>query len=386
MKKSVSRWLPAFLLVTVSFVSCKEKARKVIPVPDIPVVKVLQKDVPVYKEFVGQIYGKYDIPIRARVSGFLEGIHFTEGSRVKKGQLLYTIDPQPFEAQVAEQMSRLAGARTQLVKAKNDLQRIRPLAEISAVSKSDLDAAEAQYEAAQAEVDAAKASLELARISLSYTRIKSPIRGLIGKTQAKVGEFVGQNPNPVILNTVSRIDTVHVEFFLPERDYLILAKAYSVNNRKLVEVTEKRKVLQLILSDGSTFPYKGWVNFINRNIDPSSGSMLIQASFPNPQRILRPGLFARIKVRMDVMQDALLVPLRCILEIQNKYYLYVVEKDGTVRQKEVEAGPLQGDMQVITKGLAPEDRVVLEGIQMIRSGMKVNPVEKSFRSQSRKNL
>ncbi len=369
----------------VSFVACQEKAQKVAPPPDIPVVKVLQKDVPVYKEFVGQVYGKYDIPIRARVSGFLEGIHFSEGSRVKKGQLLYTIDPQPFEAQVAEQMSRLAGARTQLVKAKNDLQRIRPLAEISAVSQSDLDAAQAQYEAAQAEVNAAKASLELARISLSYTRIKSPIRGLIGKTQAKVGEFVGQNPNPVILNTVSRIDTIHVEFFLPERDYLILARAFGVSERSLPKEYKQRKVLQLILSDGSIFPYKGWVNFINRNIDPSSGSMLIQASFPNPERILRPGLFARIKVQMDVLNDAMIIPLRSILEIQNKYYVYVVDQEGVVKQKEVKAGPLQGDMRVISEGLSPDDRIVLEGIQMVRSGMKVNPVEKTFPSHSQKN-
>ncbi len=385
MKKTVFHWLPAVLLVTASFVSCKEKAPKVTPPPDIPVVKVLQKDVPVYKEFVGQIYGKYDIPIRARVSGFLEGIHFTEGSRVKKGQLLYTIDPQPFEAQVAEQMSRLAGARTQLVKAGNDLKRIRPLAEISAVSQSDLDAAEAQYEAAQAEVNAAEASLELARISLSYTRIKSPIRGLIGKTQAKVGEFVGQNPNPVILNTVSRIDTIHVEFFLPEKDYLILARAFGVSERSLPKEYKQSKVLQLILSDGSIFPHMGWVNFINRNIDPSSGSMLIQASFPNPERILRPGLFARIKVQMDVLKDAMLIPLRSILEIQNKYYVYVVDQEGVVHQKEVQAGPLQGDMRVISEGLSPDDRIVLEGIQLVRSGMKVNPVEKTFPSQSQEN-
>ena len=138
MKRSVTVLFPAFLLVSMIFISCKEKARKIPPPPEIPVVRVLQRDVPVYKEFVGQVYGKYDIPIRARVSGFLEGIHFDEGSRVKKGQLLYTIDPQPFEAQVAEQMSRLAGARTQLVKASSDLQRIRPLAAINAVSQSDL--------------------------------------------------------------------------------------------------------------------------------------------------------------------------------------------------------------------------------------------------------
>ncbi len=362
--------------------SCKPRREEAKAPPEIPVVKVMQKDVPVYKEFVGQIYGKYDIPIRARVSGFLEGMYFIEGTRVKKGQLLYHIDPQPFEAQVAEQMSRLAGAKTHLVKAESDLQRIKPLAEMNAVSQSDLDAAQAQYEAAQAEVNAAIASLDLAKVNLNYTRIKSPITGLIGKTNAKVGEFVGQNPNPVILNTVSQIDTVYVEFFLPETDYLTLARRYEQGDTEIYNPSQKQKSLQLILSDGSVFPHKGSVRFINRNVDPSSGSMLIQAAFPNPGRLLRPGQFARVKVEMEVLHDALLVPLRSIIEIQGKYYLYVVDEDHVVKQKEVEAGPLQGDLQVISKGLKPEETVVLEGIQMVRSGMKVSPVIKQFESKS----
>ncbi len=371
------------VLAVVGMDACKHKQEEEKTPPEVQVVKVLEKDVPVYKEFVGQIYGKYDIPIRARVSGFLEGMYFIEGKQVKKGQLLYRIDPQPFEAQVAEQMSRLAGAKTGLVKAGSDLRRIEPLAEMNAVSQSDLDGAKARYEAARAEVDAAKASLELAKINLSYTRIKSPISGLIGKTNAKVGEFVGQNPNPVILNTVSQIDTVYVEFFLPETDYLLLARGYkALSDSVKKNISEKETSLQLILSDGSVYPYSGWVNFINRNVDPSSGSMLIQASFPNPDRLLRPGLFARIKVEMEVLHHAVLVPLRSILEVQGKYYVYVVDNDHVVKQKEVEAGPLQGDLQVISKGLNAGDVVVLKGIQMIRSGMKVSPVITTFQSKS----
>ncbi len=385
MKKIILFYMLALLLVVLSISSCQEKQGKVVSLPEIPVVKVVQKNVPVYKEFVGQIYGKYDIPIRARVSGFLEGIYFKEGSRVKKGQLLYLIDPQPFEAQVAEQLSGVAEAKTQLVKARSDLNRIKPLAEINAVSQSDLDAAQAQYEAARAQVNATLASLDLAKINLGYTRIKSPIDGLIGKTMAKVGEFVGQNPNPVILNTVSQIDTVYVEFFLPETDYLTLAKKYLNGREVKADQKRNRNRLQLILSDGSLFNHKGTIRFINRNIDPSSGSMLIQAAFPNPERLLRPGLFARIKVEMEKLDNAILVPLRSIMEIQGRYYLYVVDKDSVVKQKEVKVGPLQGNYQVISEGLNPGDQVVLEGIQMVHSGMKIKPVLKQFQLKEQEN-
>ena len=377
---------PFVLLLVTGFgvISCKNKQEKEPVPPEIKVVKVEQRDAHVYEEFVGQVYGKYDIPIRARVSGFLEGIYFKEGLRVRKGQLLYTIDPQPFETQVAEQLSRVAEAKIQRVKAKSDLDRIEPLARINAVSKSDLDAARARYEAAKSQVDAANASLRLAKINLSYTRIKSPISGIIGKTNAKVGEFVGQNPNPVILNTVSQIDTVYVEFFLPETEYLSLARNYLLKQGKADSTIKSYNDLELILSDGSIFKHKGSIRFINRNFDPSTGSMLIQAAFPNPEKILRPGLFARVRVE-SVLKNALVVPLRCILEVQGKYFVFTVDQQGVVHQKSVEAGPLQGDMQVIKSGVTPDDRLVLEGIQMEHSEMKVKPVLTEFRSQSKEN-
>ncbi len=384
MKKNAISPFVLLLIAGLGVSSCKNKQEKEPVPPEIKVVKVEQRDAHVYEEFVGQVYGKYDIPIRARVSGFLEGIYFKEGLRVRKGQLLYTIDPQPFEAQVAEKLSRVVEAKIQLVKAKSDLDRIEPLAEINAVSKSDLDAARARYEAARSQVDAANASLRLSKINLSYTRIRSPIDGLIGKTNAKVGEFVGQNPNPVILNTVSQIDTVYVEFFLPEKEYLSLARNYISDREKADSARKSYNNLELILSDGSIFRHKGFVRFINRNFDPSTGSMLIQAAFPNPEKILRPGLFARVRVE-SVLKNALVVPLRCILEVQGKYFVYTVDQQGVVHQKSVEAGPLQGDMQVIKSGVTPDDRLVLEGIQIVRSGMKVKPVLTEFRSQSKEN-
>ena len=204
------------------FFSCgqKEEQQAQAPPPQVTVVVTQAKDVPIYQEFVGQIYGFKDIAIRARVEGFLEGIHFEEGSRVEKGALLYTLESQPFEADVAAKMSAVAGAKTMLAKAKSDLDRIEPLAKEKAVSESDLDSAVAQHEAYIESVKAAEANLRASKIQLGYTKIYSPISGIIGKTKAKVGDFVGRSPNPVILNTVSRIDTILVEFFITETQYL----------------------------------------------------------------------------------------------------------------------------------------------------------------------
>ena len=374
-------------LVFFSLASCGSKKKTAPPPPKIPVVTVLQENVPIYKEFVGQVYGQVDIPIRARVSGFLEGIHFEEGRRVKKGQLLYTIDPEPYQATVAQEMSKLAEAQTSFVKAQSDLNRIEPLAAMNAVSKSDLDAARAQYDAAKAYVNAAKASVRLAKIQLGYCSIYSPINGIIGKTKAKVGEFVGQNPNPVILNTVSKISNVSVEFFLPEKDYLALARSFGVTPGKEAQQKEEEKAtqkeaLQLILSDGSVYPYRGKVDFINRQVDPSTGTILVQATFPNPKRILRPGLFSKVKAEIYVDSNALLVPQRCVNETQGKHNVFVV-RDSTVHFVSVQTGPTVGDMWIIKKGLKKGDQVVLEGLQYVKEGVKVVPDPKAFKSKSK---
>ena len=195
---------------------CKEKSAAIMPPPNVQVVEVIQQDIPVIEEFVGQTYGLYDIALQARVDGFLEGIFFEEGRGVKKGQLLYTIAPEPYEAKVAVARGQLAGANTQLVKAESDLIRIKPLAEQNAVSQSDLDAAVAQRDAAIGAVDAAEANLESANIELGFTKVYSPINGIIGKTEVYPGDYVGRGITNVVLNEVSRIDTILVNFHLPE--------------------------------------------------------------------------------------------------------------------------------------------------------------------------
>ena len=369
------------LLVMMFITSCKEEQKAVIPPTKVTVVSVMQKDVPIYHEYVGQTYGIYDIPIRARVQGFLEGIYFDEGTKVKKGDHLYSIDPTSYKANVAARLSEIAQAKTLMVKAKNDLRRYEPLAEANAVSQSDLDNAKAQYEASVAQVDAANANYDLANIELGYTEIYSPIDGIIGKTNAKVGEFVGQNPNPVILNTVSDVSSINVEFFLSERQYLIFAKEYM--NHKRVEAEEDGEgTLELILADGSVFNHKGKIVFIDREINASTGSLLVQARFPNPKHLIRPGQYAKVKAEIKIVKGALLVPQSCVMELQGQRSVYIVNDSSKIVAVQVVTGPKIDDYWLINDGLKASDKVVLDGIQKVRNGALVNAQDVEYKSKA----
>jgi len=363
------------LLISSSLIliSCSTDEQSKLFVPDIPVYKITAEDVPIYQEFVGQVYGLKDISIRARVEGFLEGIYFNEGMPVKKGQLLYKIESQPFEADVAAKMSLLAEAKTLLVNAESELNRIRPLAEINAVSQSDLDAAVARFEASQASVEAAKANLRAAKIQLSYTTIYSPITGIIGKTKAKVGDFVGKDPNPVILNVVSRIDIILVEFFITESQYLLFARAVN-KNEELEEAERKEPYLELILSDGSIHNHKGIVEFVDREVDPTTGSILLQASFPNPEYIIRPGQFARINASVRTIKNGILIPQRSVMELQGIYNVYVIDNENKVELRRIKVGPTIDSFWLVEEGLNNGEKVVYEGLQKVKPGMTVNPV------------
>lgn len=374
--------LIALLVVAIVFVSCNEE-KKEVPVTSVTVVKVLQKDVPIIHEFVGQTYGIYDIPIRARVQGFLEGIHFKEGSQVKKGDHLYSIDPQAYRADVAGRLSEIAQAKTGLVKAENDLNRYRPLAEANAVSQSDLDNAIAEYEAAKSQVAAAEANYEIAEIELGYTEMYSPIDGIIGKTKAKVGEFVGQNPNPVILNTVSDVSSVNVEFYIPEAQYLELARAFTGYLEEYRTPTDDDdKYFELVLADGKIFEHKGEVVFVDREVNSTTGSILVQARFPNPHSIIRPGQYAKVLAHLKSINGALLIPQSCVMELQGQYSVYIVDENSVVQTVQVKVGPQIDDYWVILDGLSSSDKVVFEGTQKIGNGMPVTYNEVSYESKA----
>lgn len=361
--------------LALSFLACGQKDKAEAPAapppPNVSVVETKAQDVPIYLEFVGQTYGLKDIAIRARVEGFLEGVHFQEGGPVKKGDLLYTLESQPFEEKVAARRSNVAEAETMLAKAKGDLDRIRPLAKINAVSQSDLDEAVAAFEAGQSSLDAAEATLRAAEIELGYTKIYSPIDGIIGRTQAKVGDFVGRDPNPVILNTVSQVDTILVTFFITESQYLETARYLSQSGSRKVQ--DEGLHLELILIDGSVYPHHGKVDFINREVDTTTGAMLVQASFPNPEKLLRPGQFAKVRIRGQVVKDGILIPQRCVTELQGLFNVFVVDGSDTAHTREVTVGPRIDSSWLITDGLKPGERVVYEGLQKVKDGATVKP-------------
>ena len=341
------------------------------PAPDVTVIETKAQDVTLYMEFVGQTGGLKDIAIRARVEGFMEGLHFQEGGDVKKGDLLYTLESQPFEEKVANRMSKVAEAKTLLTYAKNDLNRIKPLAEINAVSQSDLDAAVASHEAAISSLEAAKANLRASKIELGYTKIYSPIDGIIGKTQAKVGDFVGRDPSTDTLNTVSQVDTILVTFYITETQYLEIARHLAKPGQ--ADKDDREPTLELILIDGSVYPHKGRPDFVDREVDTTTGAMLVQASFDNPEKLLRPGQFVRVRAQARVIENGILIPQRSVMELQGLYNVYVVNADNTAEIREITVGPKVGSDWLITEGLKPGERVVYEGLQKVKDGVEVKP-------------
>jgi len=349
------------------------------PLPEIPVVEVIQRDQPIVLEMVGETMGSVDIPIRARVEGFLDGMFFEEGRRVEKDQLLYVIDPQPFEAAVVEARGYLAESTTMLAKAKADLGRIRPLAEMKAVSQQDLDGAVAEYEAAVGAVQASQARVAQAEIELSYTKILAPIEGRIGISEAKVGEFVGRSPNPVILNYVSQADPIRVRFSIDERQFLRFSRRFALLRSEEGEAAMRRAQedddggLEMILADGTIHGERGHIVAYDAAVNPSTGTFRLEADFANPGSIVIAGQFARVRGIIDTQQDAILVPQRTIQEQQGQFSVFVVNDDNTVALRPVVPGYKVDQLQVIESGLGPGDRVVFEGLQRLRDGATVDP-------------
>ena len=343
------------------------------PALPVNVTLVKRQDVPLFVELVGTTMGAQDVPIRARVEGFLESMDFAEGGFVKEGDLLYTIDAQPFQARLIEAQSHLATAKTNHVKTQSDLARIKPLAEIDAVSQQDLDGAVAQEAASRSSVRAAEAAVSLAQIELSYTRLIAPIDGLIGLSKAKPGEFVGRDPNPVVLNVLSDIDPIRVRFSVAEREYLQFARNYLQGKRALDITTQRRRDLVLLLADGTEHTERGSVIASAQAINPETGTYSIEASFPNPNRLILPGQFARVRAPQTVLTNAVVVPRRAVNEIQGIHQVFVVGVGNVIEVREVIAGPVFGNSIVIKSGLDGGETIVVEGLQKVRNGVPVDP-------------
>jgi membrane fusion protein, multidrug efflux system len=345
---------------------CKKKEEAPPPSPpEVYVVPVVQRDVPVYLDLVGQTQGFQDVEIRARVEGFLDRMDFEEGSFVKKGELLYQIDPKPFQAAVAGAQADVATARARLEKATNDVERYTPLVLKQAVSRQELDNARSAQDAAKSQVEAANAAVDQAKLKLGYTRIVAPISGLVGTTKVKPGNLVGRG-EPTLLTTISQIDPILFVVGVSEQDYLRIAR------RKPGQTSAgARTGIDLTLTDGTVYPYTGRVGTIERAVNPATGTLGVQLVFPNPELILRPGVYGRARVLVDQDKNALLVPQRAVQEQQNLYRVAVVNPDNTVAFRSVQVGPRVDKLWVIKEGLKPGEQVVSEGLQSISDGMAV---------------
>lgn len=367
------QWMALLLVMHLSACVPGDQGGAIMPPLPVGVIEVTRQDVPIFVELVGTTMGAQDVPIRARVEGFLESMNFREGSFVSQGDLLYTIDAQPFQAREVEAQSQLATAQTNLVRAQSDLGRIKPLAEIDAVSQQDLDAAVAAEAAARSSVRAAEAAVNLAEIDLSYTRMTAPIDGLIGLSKARPGEFVGRDPNPVVLTTLSNIDPIRVRFSVAEREYLDFLRTYFKGERPMDIAALQRNDLTLLLADGSAHSEQGGVIASAQAIDPETGTYTVEATFPNPKHLILPGQFARVRAPQTVLTNAVVVPRRAVSEIQGRFQVFVVGNENKISVREISTGPTVENIVVVESGLDDGEVIVVEGLQKIRPGVVVNP-------------
>ena len=368
----------AFLLLGI--VSCKEQKQVEEQVaPEVMTVSVIQKTVPVYGEYVGETYGKADVAINAQIEGTIVGIHFTEGNYVQKGQLLYTLDDETLKNKYSQAEARYAQANTMMVRAKSDLERVEPLAAMKALSQRELDAAKATYQASKSEVDIAAGALKNAKIDLEDATIKAPISGLIGISKLQVGDHVSGFNLGEPLNIVSSVDEIRVRFSISEDEYLEYARRSK--DKKGFMVTDQIP-MTLILSDGSFFDQTGFINLTNRQIDPATGSFLVQAVFPNPKGLLRPGQFVRVRLQKDLYPDAIVVPQQAINQIQSKYQVFVVDDSSKLQPKLVTVGDRVGSNWIVNEGLKAGEQVAIIGSITLRPAMQVRSKKLSWNSDS----
>ena len=353
------------------------------PPPVVKVVPVEQQDVPVYGEWIGTLDGMVNAEIRAQVTGYLLTQHYTEGSLVRKGQLLFALDPRPFQAVLEQAKGQLAQANAQELqseanqgKTQLDVNRYTPLAKARAITEQDLDnavqanlAAKAQVAAANAGIVAAKAAVDTADLNLGFTNIRSPIDGIAGLALAQVGSLV--NAGSTNLTTVSTVDPIKAYFTVTEQEYLRYVRMNPVESER--EAHSRAIELGLVLADGTVYPHKGHFYVADRQVNPQTGAIRLAGLFPNPGNILRPGQYGRVRAATEIRRNALLVPQRAVTELQGRYQVAVVDAANSVQIRQVTVGDRSDSKWIIEDGLKPRERVVVEGIQQIRPNLVVNP-------------
>jgi RND family efflux transporter MFP subunit len=383
MKRNRGRGLSIAIVTVVLVVAgCGKSEQQQARPPEVEVAQVEQKDVPIPNEWVGTLDGLVNGQIRPQVTGYLLRQNYKDGSFVKKGELMFEIDPRTFQAAVDQAKGQLANAEQQLaqaeanqVKAELDVNRYVPLAKEQAVTQQDLDnavqanlAAQAQVRAARAQIDAAKAQVDAAKLNLGFTKVVSLIDGIAGIAQAQIGDLVGPT---TLLTTVSTVDPIKVYFPVSERGYLDYVKQNPDAAKRAAQ--ENQLALELVLADGSLYPHKGRFSLADREVDAKTGMLRLQGLFPNPGNILRPGQFVRVRAITRTKKDALLIPQRAVAEVQGSYQVAVVGKDNKVEIRPVKVAERVGTQWIIDEGLKPGERVIAEGIQRVRQGVTVNP-------------
>jgi RND family efflux transporter MFP subunit len=362
------RFILALFLATVSStVGCgKTNAAPAVPSPEVEVAKVVQEDVPIFSEWVATLDGYVNAQIQAQVTGYIVAQKYKEGSLVRKGQILFQIDPRSFRALLDQANAQLAQAQAQLGKTEMDVARDTPLARERAIAQSQLDNDIQANRAAKAAVKAAEAQVEQARLNLDFTAVKSLVDGIAGIAQVQIGNLV--NPTTV-LTSVSQINPIKAYFSISEQEYLHFAERINAQRQK--EIPSGGPPFDLILADGSTYPHKGTGLLTNRQVDTTTGSIQLVCSFPNPHNILRPGQFGRLRAAAEVRRGALLVPQKAVSELQGAYQLAVVGSDNKVSIRAVTVGERVGEDWIIESGVKPGGLVIVEGLQKVRGGSTV---------------
>ena len=346
------------------------------PKPVYPVIEaqpVVVDDVNIYGEYAGRIRAQQFVEIRARVEGYLEKMLFEEGTYIEKNEVLFVIDPKLYRASVEKAKAQLNKNKALALKAERDLGRIRPLFEQNAASRLDLDNAIASYESAKAEVVMSEADLTQAEIALGYTTVRSPISGYISERNVDIGTLVGPGGGKSLLATIVKSDTVRVDFSMTGLDYL-KSKERNVNLGQKDSSRKWNPYITITLADNTQYPLKGMVDFADPQVDPNTGTFSVRAEMANPDRILLPGQLTKVKLLLDVRENAIVIPNKSLVIEKGGAFVFVVRRDSIVEKRFIELGPEVGDNVVVERGLGSDERIVVEGFHKLRHGMKVSPI------------
>ena len=381
---SIAKALALAFIISVQ--ACEKKVAETGPQapPEVLVTQVISGDVPVIREWVRTLDGSENADIRARVTGYLQKGDYQEGSYVKEGDLLFEIDPRPFEAALAQAKSELDQVQATQAATQADFERSQELYNKKVISVQEYENKRQLNQAQVAKAEALQAAAQTAQLNLDYTRIAAPVDGIAGLSKANIGDLVGTG-SEVTLTTVSKIDPIRLYFPINEQDYKNHASALQKGMQR--PESEREATVELVFADGTVYPEKGKFSFVDRQVDPTTGTILVAANFPNPDHSLRPGQFAKARAGIEKITDALLVPERALSELQGSYQVGVVDENGKAEIRPIKIGPRYNHQVVVTEGLKKGETVIVEGLQNVRPGLNVNakPYQKSATQESDSN-